>query len=36
MLTPFGRSLADSPCDGCGACVTVCPTAGIMAQPDRV
>ena len=30
MLAPFGRSLVDTPCDGCGECVKVCPTAGIM------
>jgi formate dehydrogenase major subunit len=30
MLVPFGRSLVDSECDGCGECVKVCPTAGIM------
>ncbi len=30
MLVPFGHSLVDSPCDGCGECVKVCPTAGIV------
>jgi predicted molibdopterin-dependent oxidoreductase YjgC len=30
MLVPFGQSLVDSECDGCGECVKVCPTAGIM------
>jgi formate dehydrogenase major subunit len=30
MLAPFGQSLVDSKCDGCGECVKVCPTAGIM------
>jgi formate dehydrogenase major subunit len=30
MVSPFGRSLVDTICDGCGECVTVCPTAGIM------
>jgi formate dehydrogenase major subunit len=30
MLVPFGQSLVDSKCDGCGECVKVCPTAGIM------
>ena len=32
MVSPFGRSLVDTICDGCGECVTVCPTAGIMYQ----
>jgi formate dehydrogenase major subunit len=27
---PFGRSLVDTACDGCGECTKVCPTAGIM------
>jgi len=30
MVSPFGRSLVDTICDGCGECVNVCPTAGIM------
>jgi formate dehydrogenase major subunit len=30
MLVPFGQSLVGSKCDGCGECVKVCPTAGIM------
>jgi formate dehydrogenase major subunit len=30
MLVPFGESLAGTACDGCGECVKVCPTAGIM------
>lgn len=29
MTVPFGRSLAGTACDGCGECVTVCPTAGV-------
>ncbi|MHB9293491.1 FAD-dependent oxidoreductase [Hollandina sp. SP2] len=29
---PFGRSLVDTACDGCGECTKVCPTAGIMPQ----
>ncbi|MEA1911798.1 MAG: 4Fe-4S dicluster domain-containing protein, partial [Spirochaetota bacterium] len=32
MVAPFGRSLVDTTCDGCGECVDVCPTAGIMYQ----
>jgi formate dehydrogenase major subunit len=27
---PFGRSLVDTACDGCGECTKVCPTAGIL------
>jgi formate dehydrogenase major subunit len=30
MQAPFGRSLVGTACDGCGECVKVCPTAGIM------
>jgi len=30
MTAPFGRSLVDTQCDGCGECVKVCPTAGVM------
>jgi len=30
MTAPFGRSLVDTTCDGCGECAKVCPTAGIM------
>jgi formate dehydrogenase major subunit len=30
MQAPFGKSLVDTVCDGCGECVAVCPTAGIM------
>ncbi len=30
MTVPFGRSLVDSTCDGCGECAKVCPTAAIM------
>ena len=29
MTAPFGRSLGDTNCDGCGECVKVCPTAGV-------
>jgi len=34
MTAPFGRSLIDTECDGCGECVKVCPTAGIMFQKE--
>ena len=29
MRAPFGRSLVDTTCDGCGECVKVCPTAAL-------
>ncbi|MEW5817318.1 MAG: FAD-dependent oxidoreductase, partial [Spirochaetota bacterium] len=32
MTAPFGRSLVDTACDGCGECVKVCPTAGVMGK----
>jgi len=34
MTAPFGRSLVDTACDGCGECVAVCPTAGIMFKKE--
>lgn len=30
MRAPFGRSLVDTACDGCGECVKVCPTAAVV------
>ncbi|MDR1302233.1 MAG: FAD-dependent oxidoreductase [Treponema sp.] len=36
MQVPFGQSLAGTQCDGCGECVKVCPTAGIMARSHIV
>jgi formate dehydrogenase major subunit len=30
MRAPFGKSLVDTACDGCGECVKVCPTAAVM------
>jgi formate dehydrogenase major subunit len=30
MTAPFGRSLVNTECDGCGECVKVCPTAAFM------
>lgn len=30
MTAPFGRSLVDTECDGCGECVKVCPTAALI------
>ena len=30
MTAPFGRSLVNTACDGCGECVKVCPTAALM------
>jgi formate dehydrogenase major subunit len=32
MRAPFGKSLVDTSCDGCGECVKVCPTAGVMTK----
>ena len=29
MRAPFGRSLVDTACDGCGECIKVCPTAAL-------
>lgn len=34
MTAPFGRSLVNTSCDGCGECVNVCPTAGIMFKKE--
>ena len=38
MRAPFGKSLVDTACDGCGECVKVCPTAAVMMkkQPQPV
>ncbi|MDR1932980.1 MAG: [FeFe] hydrogenase, group A [Spirochaetales bacterium] len=30
----FGKSLADSPCVGCGQCAAVCPTGAIVVKDD--
>jgi hypothetical protein len=30
VSVPFGESLAGTNWDGCGECVKVCPTAGVM------
>lgn len=30
MRAPFGHSLVDTRCDGCGECVKVCPTGAMM------
>jgi NADH-quinone oxidoreductase subunit G len=30
----FGRSMADSPCVGCGQCAAVCPTGAIVVKND--
>ena len=35
MTVPFGRSLVDSACDGCGECAKVCPTAAIMMTGEK-
>ncbi|MDC7226251.1 MAG: FAD-dependent oxidoreductase [Spirochaetales bacterium] len=34
MKAPFGRSLVDTACDGCGECVKVCPTGAIVMKKE--
>ncbi|MBI9107323.1 MAG: FAD-dependent oxidoreductase [Spirochaetales bacterium] len=34
MRAPFGKSLVDTSCDGCGECVKVCPTAAVMMKKE--
>jgi ferredoxin len=34
MRAPFGRSLVDTACDGCGECVKVCPTASLLLKKE--
>ena len=34
MRAPFGKSLVDTTCDGCGECVKVCPTAAVMMKKE--
>ena len=34
MRAPFGKSLVDTACDGCGECVKVCPTAAVMMKKE--
>jgi NADH-quinone oxidoreductase subunit G len=34
VSTVFGKSLADSPCVGCGQCAAVCPTGAIVVKND--
>jgi len=34
MRAPFGRSLVDTTCDGCGECVKVCPTASLLLKKE--
>jgi formate dehydrogenase major subunit len=34
MTAPFGRSLVNTECDGCGECVKVCPTAALMEKDE--
>ncbi len=36
MRAPFGKSLVDTNCDGCGECVKVCPTAAVVMKKDAV
>ena len=35
MEAPFGRSLVNTACDGCGECVKVCPTAALMEKNSK-
>ncbi len=35
MIVPFGKSLVDSECDGCGECAKVCPTAAIVMKKNN-
>ncbi len=32
MTAPFGRSLVNTECDGCGECIKVCPTAALVSS----
>ncbi len=34
MRAPFGKSLVNTTCDGCGECVKVCPTAAVMMKKE--
>lgn len=36
MRAPFGKSLVNTACDGCGECVKVCPTAAVMMKTSPV
>ena len=35
MRAPFGRSLVDTECDGCGECIKVCPTAALVSKKEN-
>lgn len=35
MRAPFGKSLVDTACDGCGECVKVCPTAAVIMKKQE-
>jgi len=35
MNAPFGRSLVNTACDGCGECVKVCPTAALLMKNGK-
>ena len=34
MRAPFGKSLVDTACDGCGECIKVCPTAAVIMKKE--